>query len=86
MDRIPRIKLPPEIIKAIGQTSREIRALNVSEFVKKELYQPSAHLLKHQGKMLRPALVFMGADYCGNREMDPFIDLAMSMELLLSPH
>ena len=82
MDRIPRLKLPSEIIKAIDQTSREIRALDVSEFVKKELYRPSSHLLKHQGKMLRPALVFMGADYCGHKEMGQFVDLAMSMELL----
>jgi geranylgeranyl pyrophosphate synthase len=68
-----------------GPTKSVVSKLNLfgaGEFVNKALFRPSMHLLKRPGKLLRPALVFLGADYIGVEELGRYVDLAAAVELL----
>ena len=61
--------------------SARLKGFKSSDFVTEELYKPSTHLLNGRGKLLRPALVFLGAHSIGERCAD-FVDLAAAIELL----
>ncbi|MGC8628713.1 MAG: polyprenyl synthetase family protein [Candidatus Micrarchaeia archaeon] len=55
--------------------------MNKEEFIAKDLFDASMHLLKNPGKLLRPALVFIGAEIVEDKQHE-FTDLAISIELL----
>ncbi len=61
--------------------SKRLSSLKVSEFVTRKLFDPSVHLLNRKSKLLRPALVLMGASAIGENPSD-FIDLAVAAELM----
>ncbi|VVB77352.1 Geranylfarnesyl diphosphate synthase [uncultured archaeon] len=73
--------LPDKITGALELTSSRLRSLSAGDFVDRRLFGPSVHLLNSQGKMLRPALVLLGALALGE---DPYgyVDLAAALELL----
>jgi len=58
-----------------------IKSFKESEFINKFLFEPSMHLLKNPGKLLRPMLVFIGAEIVDDKSTD-YTDLAASIELL----
>lgn len=61
--------------------SSRLRSLKVSDFVNRDLFLPSVYLLNRNSKMLRPALVLMGAKVAGRKASD-FVDLAAAAELM----
>ncbi len=81
-DNYQEMLVPKEIMHGLDRTARELAGLDLDEFVDKELYKPSIHLLSIKGKMLRPALVFMGGFYSGSERMDDLVDIATAVELL----
>ncbi|MDE1870828.1 MAG: polyprenyl synthetase family protein [Candidatus Micrarchaeota archaeon] len=72
--------LPVGIRQRIYKTMRRIKSFRDSDFITRDLYYPSTHLLGKEGKLLRPALLFLGAQSIGSRE--DFTDLAAAIELL----
>ncbi len=75
------VTLPKDIRRDLKTVSSRLRSLGVSDFVNRDLFIPSVHLLNRNSKLLRPALVLMGAKAAGRNTSD-FIDLAMAAELL----
>jgi geranylgeranyl pyrophosphate synthase len=73
--------LPQEVRLSLTQTSRKITSFKNEDFVIDGLFKPSTHLLNNGGKLLRPALLFLGAQAIGERCKD-FIDLGAAIELL----
>ncbi|MGC8675901.1 MAG: polyprenyl synthetase family protein [Candidatus Micrarchaeia archaeon] len=63
------------------RTIKKLAQMKVSDFVTKDLYAPSVHLLKNPGKLLRPAFVFVGSEIVGSRGSD-YSDLAAAVELI----
>lgn len=76
-----RLKLPDQVGRCLGLASKRLRSFGRADFVTEELFGPSTHLLNGRGKLLRPALVFLGAHAIGERCVD-FVDLAVAIELL----
>ncbi len=75
------VGLPKHVTDALVQVSSRLRSFKISDFVNTQLFAPSTYLLKRNGKLLRPALVLMGAHVVGKRPSD-FVDLAVAAELL----
>ncbi|BCS90963.1 MAG: geranylgeranyl diphosphate synthase [Candidatus Micrarchaeota archaeon] len=73
--------LPRNIIKALNDTFSKISRMDVNDFVNKYLYEPSIHLLKVNGKGIRPALVLLDA-MINNLDIEDYENLAASIELL----
>ncbi len=57
----------------------KIQSLDKKEFASPKLYAASLHLLEKPGKLLRPALVFIGSMMLNLKE--DFVDLATAVEL-----
>ncbi|MGC8730062.1 MAG: polyprenyl synthetase family protein [Candidatus Micrarchaeia archaeon] len=58
-----------------------ISSFKESDFIVKDLADPSTHLLINHGKMLRPLLTFINAESL-LKDTDEFIDIAAAEELL----
>ncbi len=65
------------LVKVITRLS----SFGSGDFSDKRMLGPATHLLKSPGKLLRPAMVFLGAGMVGE-ECEPFIDLAAGAEIL----
>lgn len=79
---LEEIKVPERIMKETAKVAKRIGSLGVRDFVNAELAEPSSYLLRKPGKMLRPALVFLGADYMGVRDLGEYVGLGAAIELL----
>lgn len=76
------IEMPLKIAREAAKVYEKIGSFGPREFVNAELAEPSTHLLKRPGKMLRPALVFLGADYIGVDSLSEYVGLGAAIELL----
>ncbi len=76
------IEVDGKIKKSLKAVSKRLGSFGISEFGSRELFEPSTYLLRSPGKMLRPALVFLGADYIGVRDLGGYVGLAAAIELL----
>ena len=76
------VTVPKEIIEALRGVDEQLSKLGTSEFIEDGLYAPSVHLIRARGKMLRPALVFMGGLYIGHNDIKNLVDIAVAVELL----
>ncbi len=74
------MQLPENIKNQLGQVVARLQNLDRGEFASRDLYAASLHLLKKPGKLIRPALVFIGSMLLGLKE--DFVDLAAAVELL----
>ncbi len=75
-------RLPEGISAQIRKVAELIGSMGKDEFITSELAETSSYLLRHPGKMMRPALVFLGAEFAGERRLDRYVGLAASIELL----
>ncbi len=73
--------LPGRIGPALERTFSIISDVGRKEFITPDLKNPSAHLLGTRGKMLRPALVFLGAHAVG-KGYSKYAQIAAAVELL----
>lgn len=73
--------LPSDIRRSLRKVSMILKSFQVSDFVNNDLFRPSVYLLNRNSKMLRPALVLMGAKVAGKKASD-FVDLAVATELM----
>lgn len=73
--------VPSNVSSCVSAVKRRILALDQGDFVNRQLYLPSSHILNSKGKYLRPTLVLLSAHAIG---ADPkeYIDLAAAAELL----
>ncbi|MDE1761725.1 MAG: polyprenyl synthetase family protein [Candidatus Micrarchaeota archaeon] len=76
-----RPNLPKEVMSGLALVSRKLSGFSARDFVDAELFAPSAHLLKNPGKLIRPALVMLGAHVIGEDPLG-YVDLAVAVELL----
>lgn len=78
--------LPEAVERSLGLVVSRMKAYGVRDFVNSDLAKPSTYLLKYPGKLLRPALVFLGALQIQARNnpgnLKRFVGLAASIELL----
>ena len=73
--------LPDDVAKAIHLTVARLASVREDEFVNKELFIPATHLLGGVSKLVRPALVFIGAHMIGETP-EKFVDLALAAEMM----
>ncbi len=73
--------LSDKVKTSLGRTVSRIRSFARNDFIEKNLFDASVHLLRSEGKLLRPTLLFLGADVLGEPHQK-YIDLAASVELL----
>jgi geranylgeranyl pyrophosphate synthase len=73
--------LPKNVKRSIEKTSVRLSSFRYKDFVNPLLYKPTVHLFNDVGKLLRPTLVFIGADAIGEKP-DKFVDLAVAAELI----
>jgi geranylgeranyl pyrophosphate synthase len=66
---------------SLNAVLRGLSSLGYEDFSDRSMLGPATYLLRKPGKMLRPALVFLGASVLGER-CDNFVKLAMAAELL----
>ncbi|MCL5428043.1 MAG: polyprenyl synthetase family protein, partial [Candidatus Marsarchaeota archaeon] len=78
----PAATVPEEIMEDLRSVDERLSGLGTAEFIEDGLYAPSMHLIKGRGKMLRPALVFMGGIYAGYSDTKDLVDVAVAVELL----
>ncbi|MCL5008614.1 MAG: polyprenyl synthetase family protein [Candidatus Marsarchaeota archaeon] len=78
----PAEAMHEKVVSGLRMTRERLAGLDVEEFIIPELYKPSRYILGAEGKMLRPALVFMGSIYAGNDSIDEVVDIATAVELL----
>ena len=76
------LEIPEKIRRFTDNTMARLAAMNLSDFVNEELMEPAEYLLKNRGKLLRPALVFLGADYIEAEDIDAYTGIAEAVELL----
>ena len=76
------LEIPEKIRRFTDNTMARLVAMNLSDFVNAELAEPAGYLLKNRGKLLRPALVFLGADYIEAEDIDAYTGIAEAVELL----
>jgi geranylgeranyl pyrophosphate synthase len=76
------LEIPEKIRRFTDNTMARLAAMNLSDFVNEELMEPAGYLLKNRGKLLRPALVFLGADYIEAEDIDAYTGIAEAVELL----
>lgn len=77
------LPLTNSIKKGIADVQSRLASFGVNDFSGKELFETATYTLKNPGKMLRPALVFVGAHMLGEGT-DAFIDIATAAELIHS--
>ncbi len=77
----PALPLASSVKEGIGRVSRKLSSLGYSDFAGRELFDVATYTLKKPGKMLRPALVILGARLLGESTAD-YVDLAAAAELL----
>jgi geranylgeranyl pyrophosphate synthase len=80
--RYDNLKVPVKIRKETEKVIAKFASFGLEEFINNELAEPSKYLLNKPGKLLRPTLVFLGADYIGIEDLGLYVDLAASIELL----
>lgn len=73
--------LPRSVTSSLDKTLLKIRSLRTEQFQDRDLFNASTHLLNKNGKLLRPALLFLGAE-CFASDHAKYIDLAAAIELL----
>lgn len=73
--------LSKQVRQGLERTLARITSFEIDDFVNGELFGPSAHLLNGNGKLLRPALLFLGAEAIGE-DCSDFVELAVGIELL----
>lgn len=73
--------LPGRIGPALERTFSIISSVGKKEFITPDLKNPAAHLLGTRGKMLRPALVFLGA-HAVRQGYTKYAQIAAAVELL----
>lgn len=81
IDYFDNISLPTDVRKSLDSVSKRIASFSAQEFVNPQLYEPSVHLLKAKGKLLRPTLVLLGAHFLDQKPLE-YVDLALSAELI----
>lgn len=75
------VKLPASVRKSLKEVSARLSSFKKSDFVHKDLFNPSVHLLNRQGKLVRPTLVLLGA-YLLTENPKKYVDLAVAAELI----
>src|SRR5271157_2973113 len=75
------INLPSPVKIALGGVTKKLASFRTSDFVNQELFNPSVHLLKKKGKLLRPTLVLLGAHMLDEKP-GKYVDLALAAELV----
>ncbi len=75
------IEIPDEVQTGLVLVQSRLRKLVATEFVTTELHESVMYILKSQGKMIRPGLMFSAAKMLGQKP-EKFVDLAAAIELL----
>lgn len=75
------IDIPGEVQTGLVLVQNRLRKLAATEFVTTELHESVMYILKNQGKMIRPGLMFSVAKMLGQNP-EKFVDLASAIELL----
>jgi geranylgeranyl pyrophosphate synthase len=75
------IGLPPSVKNGLDEVAKRLSSFKSSDFINKELFNPSVHLLRKRGKLVRPTLVLLGA-YFLNEKPAKYVDLALSAEMI----
>ncbi len=75
------LRMSGSIRSGMNRVSARLASFDYPDFSEKELFASATYTLRKPGKMLRPALVFLGAQVIG-RETDAFVDMAAAAELL----
>lgn len=75
------IDLPLNVRKGLEDVESKLSSLKSSDFVSPMLFKPSSHLIKKRGKLIRPALVLLSADFL-KEDLKDYVDLAVSAELI----
>jgi geranylgeranyl pyrophosphate synthase len=65
----------------LRDVTRKLSSFRYDEFSDAKMLGPATHLLNRPGKLLRPALVFLGAEMIG-ADSRQFVDLAAGAEIL----
>ncbi len=73
--------IPKDIFVYLQKTEERCNSFGGDDFIVRELSDPSMLLLRRNGKMLRPMLVFLSA-LAFDKKLDDYIDMAASIELL----
>ena len=80
-DELARAELPREVSGGIAKVRKRLHSFGTDVFRGNSLYEPAMHLIRNNGKFMRPTLVLMGAQIMG-RNTDDFVDIAAAAELL----
>lgn len=75
------IPVPEQIKAGLSQTVRKLSLLDNKDFLIPELTDPSTHLLRYPGKLVRSGLLFTCA-YSLGKKVEDFVDLAVAIELI----
>lgn len=75
------LPLANSVKAGVGKTLSRLSSLGYRDFPDRSLYTAATYLLRQPGKMLRPALVFLGAKIIGE-DTDSFVDMAAAIEML----
>ncbi len=73
--------LPDDVAETLRLTAARLASVQEDEFVNEELFIPATHLLGGVSKLVRPALVFIGAHMIGEMP-GKFVDLALAAEMM----
>ncbi len=73
--------LPSPVKKGLQEVERKLSSFTSSDFVNKELFGPSVHLLRKRGKLVRPTLVLLGAYFLDENPAE-YVDLALAAEMI----
>ena len=76
------LDIPERIRKYADETVAGLSSMNISHFINNELAEPAGYLLHNRGKLLRPVLVFLGAEYIGAEDIGFYVGIAEAIELL----
>lgn len=75
------IDLPLNVRRGLEDVEIKLSSLKSSDFVNPTLYRPASHLLRSRGKLIRPALVLLSADFL-KEDLKDYVDLAVAAELI----
>ncbi|MDE1859569.1 MAG: polyprenyl synthetase family protein, partial [Candidatus Micrarchaeota archaeon] len=75
------VEFPSDVRKALNEVNSRLVSFKTSEFVHDDLFDPSVHLFKRRGKMIRPALILLVAHLLKRNPSD-YVDLAVAAELI----
>ncbi|MDE1854883.1 MAG: polyprenyl synthetase family protein [Candidatus Micrarchaeota archaeon] len=78
---VSSLPLARSIREGVDKVNARIASFKRSDFSGKELFDSATYTLKRQGKMVRPALVLLGAKLIGE-DTNEFVDMATAAELL----